>query len=104
MLTRTNSPAAALQLHLVPAGRRLDFATIPGQFADVYRRNRSQSWQCVAQNACSPFLDLGPLTPGDTPEYRVHYRDTQGSVTAVTPVVQAHPGSLPAVTSWINLR
>jgi hypothetical protein len=103
MLTLSTSSAETLQLHLVPAGRRLDFASIPGQFADVYRRSRNQSWQCVAQNACSPFLDRVPLTPGDTPEYRVHYRDSKGFVTATTPSVQAHPLSLPAVTSWLNL-
>lgn len=103
MFTFSQSPAETLQLHLVPAGHRLDFSTVPGYYADVYRRSRNQPWQCVARNACSPFLDRVPLMPGDTPEYRVHYRDTTGSVTSITPAVQAHPLSLPPATSWLNL-
>jgi hypothetical protein len=93
-----------LQLHLVPAGRRLDFATAPGQYAYVYRRNQQEpEWLCVAHNACSPFFDRS-LQPGeDTVEYCVDYRDADGAITARTHVVQAAPARLPARIGWLNL-
>jgi hypothetical protein len=100
----TLSPSASLQLHLVPAGRRLDFSTAPGQFAYVYRRSRNEQWQCVAKNACSPYLDRTPSTPGATHEYMVQYMDATGAVINKTPIVRAAPALMPATPSWINLR
>ena len=97
-------PAAPLQLHLVPAGRRLDFSTAPGQYAYIYRRSKQQhDWQCVAHNACSPYFDRGHQPGADTLEYCIHYRDANGTVTARTPVVQAAPARLPARIGWLNL-
>ena len=102
MLTLT--PPATLELPLVPAGRRLDFPTSPGQFAYVYRRGRNQSWQCVARNACSAYLDRTPNQAGTTHEYMVRYVDTTGHVIHTTPIVRAAPAGLPASPSWISLR
>ncbi|UYZ59542.1 hypothetical protein [Hymenobacter latericus] len=96
-------PASAIQLHLVPAGRRLDFNVSPGNYAYVYRRCRNQEWQCVAHNACSPYLDKAPIEPSAAPEYMVHYRNADGTVTAATDVVRADPAGMPRTTSWINL-
>ncbi|GGF26844.1 hypothetical protein [Hymenobacter cavernae] len=78
-----------LKLHHVPAGRRLDFTTQPGRFAYVYRRRDYQEWQCVARNACSPYLDV-TFIPADTlTEYVVCYCDAGGNITATTPIVHA---------------
>ena len=100
----TLAPSATLHLHLVPAGRRLDFPTPEGQFAYVYRRGRNQSWQCVARNACSPYLDRSSNQSGTTYEYMVQYLDTAGDVIHKTPIVRAAPSGLPASPSWISLR
>jgi hypothetical protein len=102
MLTLNSS--AILELHLVPAGRRLDFPTPLGQFAYVYRRGRNQAWECVARNACSPYLDRTVFSSDVTHEYRVQYRNTLGRVVSTTPVVRAAPAMLPASPSWISLR
>ncbi|KUG08375.1 hypothetical protein ASU33_09395 [Solirubrum puertoriconensis] len=90
-------------MHLVPAGRRLDFDTSPGSYAYVYRRCRNQQWQCVAQNACSPYLDQAVLEPSAAPEYMVYYRNADGTTTAETTVVRADPAGMPISPSWINL-
>ncbi|WP_162910470.1 hypothetical protein [Hymenobacter oligotrophus] len=92
-----------MHLHLVPAGRRLDFEITPGNYAYVYRRCRNQQWQCVAQNACSPYLDKAPIDPQAAPEYVVRYRNAAGTVTAATPVVRADPAGLPGGPNWTNL-
>ncbi|UYZ63691.1 hypothetical protein [Hymenobacter weizhouensis] len=99
--TRTQAP---LQLYLVPAGRRLDFTTPPGQYAYVYRRLPQQAWQCIAQNACSPFLDRTALPMGAVPEYQVRYRNAAGTIVALSTPVQAIPASLPASPNWTSLR
>ncbi|GGG57682.1 hypothetical protein [Hymenobacter glacieicola] len=93
-----------LQLHLVPAGRRLDFPTTTSSFAYVYRRCQHHGWQCVARNACSPFLDTTSLEPEAAPEYVIRYRDASGATLGVTSVVQAHPAGLPARPNWVSLR
>ena len=100
----TLAPTATLQLHLVPAGRRLDFSISPGQFAYVYRRGRGQQWECVARNACSPHLDRMPVSPDATYEYLVQYRDASGLVTSKTPIVRVAPAMLPASPSLVSLR
>jgi hypothetical protein len=87
----TLAPTAALQLHVVPAGRRLDFSLLPGRFAYVYRRSRGQQWECVARNACSPYLDYTPILPETSCEYVVQYRDAQGTVASQTPIVRVAP-------------
>ncbi|MBX0289065.1 hypothetical protein K3G63_01370 [Hymenobacter sp. HSC-4F20] len=94
---------SSLQLHLVPAGRRLDFITASGSFAYVYRRCCPQDWQCVANNARSPFLDTSHLAPEAAPEYLILFRDAAGTTVGATSVVQAHPSGLPARPSWISL-
>ena len=104
MNTASSTTAASLRLHLVPAGRRLDFDTAPGQYAYVYRRCQNQSWQCVAHNACSPFLDQAPLAPEAAPEYVVRYRDAAGTPVADTSVVRADPAKLPGSPSWFALN
>lgn len=92
-----------LQLHLVPAGRRLEFTTDAGCVAFVYRRCQQEDWQCVARNAHSPFLDTTVLAPGAAPQYVVRYHNAAGQPLATTAVVQSHPVAMPARTSWINL-
>ncbi|RPD47852.1 hypothetical protein DNI29_10470 [Hymenobacter sediminis] len=99
-LTSTSS----LQLHLVPAGRRLDFTPAPGCFAYVYRRCQLEGWQCIAQNARSPFLDTSALPLGTAPEYVVQYQNGAGALMGATPIVQAHPLALPVGPSWVSLR
>ncbi|OON66458.1 hypothetical protein [Hymenobacter sp. CRA2] len=89
----TASPSAAVQLHLVPAGRRLDFPVAPGQYAYVFRRAPHEPWQCVAHNACSPYLDRSPAN--GVIEYMVHYRDAAGTLVTTTAVVRANPALLP---------
>lgn len=103
MNTRTSALTAPLQLHLVPAGRRLDFTTANGCFAYVYRRCRAQGWQCVANNARSPYLDTTHLDSEAAPEYLIRFRDAAGAIVGATGVVQAHPIGLPARPSWISL-
>ncbi|UOQ77691.1 hypothetical protein MUN84_03175 [Hymenobacter sp. 5516J-16] len=93
-----------LHLHLVPAGRRLDFTIKAGSFAYVYRRQANQEWKCVARNACSPFLDTSVLEPEAAPEYVIRYRDASGATLGVTSVVQAHPVGFPARPNWVSLR
>lgn len=89
-MTTPNTP---LQLHQVPAGRRLDFAQVPGCYPYVYRRCHYQAWECVARNAHSPFLDGTPL-PTDAPtEYVVLYCDAAGGVAGATAIVQATAGA-----------
>jgi hypothetical protein len=87
----TLAPTATLQLHVVPAGRRLDFSLLPGHFAYVYRRSRGRQWECVARNAHSPYLDYMPTSPDTSYEYVVQYRDAQSSVVSQTPIVRVTP-------------
>jgi hypothetical protein len=87
----TSVPNSVLHLHLVPAGRRLDFARRPGSYAHVYRRHDYADWQCIARNACSPFIDPSPLPPGTPTEYVVLYYCPGGQVTAATPIVPVGP-------------
>lgn len=77
-----------LQLHLVPAGCRLDFSRLPGLFAYVYRRQANQPWLCIAHNACSPHIDRVIPTGADLVEYVVCYCDASGNIAATTPIVQ----------------
>ncbi|WP_324677507.1 hypothetical protein [Hymenobacter sp. GOD-10R] len=77
-----------LQLHQVPAGRRLDFSTQPGRFAYVYRRSDYGGWQCIARNACSPSFDNSFAAAGSVVEYMVCHCDASGNITATTPIVQ----------------
>lgn len=98
-LTSTSS----LQLHLVPAGRRLDFTPVSGCFAYVYRRCQQEGWQCIARNACSPFLDTDILPLGTAPEYVIQYQNKAGALAGASPIVQAHPVAMPAGPSWVNL-
>lgn len=93
-----------LQLHLVPAGRRLDFTTTMGRFAYVYRRCQHQGRQCVARNACSPFLDTATLEPEAAPEYFIRYRDASGATLGATSVVRADPVGFPAWPNWVRLQ
>ncbi|MBX0289076.1 hypothetical protein K3G63_01425 [Hymenobacter sp. HSC-4F20] len=85
-----------LQLHLVPAGCRLDFTRQPGRFAYVYRRQVNQAWKCIAHNACSPHIDRTLPASGGTVEYMVCYCDAAGNITEATPIVQAQLPSQPA--------
>ncbi|RPD47863.1 hypothetical protein DNI29_10525 [Hymenobacter sediminis] len=77
-----------LQLHLVPAGCRLDFSRMPGLFAYVYRRQTNQPWLCIAHNACSPHIDRAVPAGTGLIEYVVCYCDAAGNITATTPIVQ----------------
>ncbi|GAB2794066.1 hypothetical protein HNQ93_003828 [Hymenobacter luteus] len=97
------TPLPDLQLHLVPAGRRLEFTTKAGCFAFVYRRCQQEDWQCVACNARSPFLDMAVLPPGAAPQYVVRYHNAAGAPLGATAMVQSHPVAMPVRTSWINL-
>lgn len=87
----TLAPTVTLQLYAVPAGRRLDFSLLPGHFAYVYRRSRGRQWECVARNACSPYLDYTATSPETRYEYVVQYRDAHGTVASQTPIVRATP-------------
>ncbi|GAB3835959.1 hypothetical protein GCM10028821_33550 [Hymenobacter jeollabukensis] len=89
---------------MVPAGRRLDFAQLPGHYAYVYRRDRNGPWECIAHNASSPFIDRTPLPPGAPTEYQLIYHDATGRDTAATGIVQALPAQLPPATSLLGLR
>jgi hypothetical protein len=100
---RTLPSSLFLQLHLVPAGRRLDFEAPAGHYAYIYRRCQGQEWECVAQNARSPFLDLSPLDAKAVPEYMVRYRNANGATTANSSVVCADPAQLPCGISWISV-
>lgn len=93
-----------LQLHLVPAGRRLDFTQAPGHYACVYRRCHYCPWECIAHNASSPFIDHSLLPLGAPTEYVVVYHDAAGHVTAATAIVAATAAQLPAATSVLRLR
>lgn len=93
----------ALQLHLVPAGRRLDFDIPAGHFAYVYRRLPRQAWQCIAHNACSPLLDRHPLPAGVAPEYQVRFRNAAGELVSSSAVVQAAPAGRPASPAWTSM-
>jgi hypothetical protein len=95
MLTPTYQSSAALQLHLVPAGRRLDFEILPGYFAYVYRRHNQKAWQCVARNACSPYFDHSAAPAHAQPEYVVCYCDAAGTIKAATSIVAAPPANFP---------
>ena len=97
MFTPTQAPSAALHLHLVPAGRRLDFEGVPGCFAYVYRRQHQQAWQCVARNACSPYFDRSPVTRDAQPEYVVCYCDAAGNIKAATAIAATPPATTPAL-------
>ena len=92
----TPTPTAALHLHLVPAGHRLDFQAMPGYFAYIYRRQGQQPWQCVARNACSPYFDQHPLLVGSRPEYVVCYCDAAGTIQAASPIVASPASSISA--------
>lgn len=96
--------SASLQLHLVPAGRRLDFTMPPGHYAYVYRRCHYCAWECIARNARSPFIDHSHLPVGAPAEYVVLYHDAAGSVTAATAIVAATTAQLPTPTSVLRLR
>lgn len=96
--------SASLRLHLVPAGRRLDFAQEPGQYAYVYRRCHYCPWECIARNARSPFIDPGVLPVGAPAEYVVLYQDAAGHVTAATAIVAVTMAQLPTATSVLQLR
>ena len=96
--------SSSLQLHLVPAGRRLDFAHAPGCYAYVYRRNHYRPWECIARNASSPYLDRTPLPVGAPTEYVVLYQDVAGTVVAASLIVQATPAQLPAAPALLGLR
>jgi hypothetical protein len=89
------TPAAALQLHLVPAGRRLDFEILPNYFAYVYRRQNQNEWQCVARNACSPYFDHSPVPATSQPEYMVCYCDAAGTIKAATAIAATPPATFP---------
>jgi hypothetical protein len=95
MLTPTQGPTAALQLHIVPAGRRLDFDSVPSCFAYVYRRQHQQDWQCVARNACSPFFDRTPIAKDSQPEYVVCYCDAAGTIKAATSIAAVPAAATP---------
>lgn len=85
----TTSPLhIGLQLHHVPAGCRLDFTVMPDCYAQVYRRCQFQGWECVARNACSPFIDRASMPVGAAVEYVVLYHNAQGGVTGATAIVQ----------------
>ena len=88
-----------LQLHQVPAGRRLDFNTQPSRFAYVYRRHGYTEWQCVARNACSPHLDSTFVPAGSSVEYMVCHCDAGGNITAVSPIVQVQLAGAPLLAS-----
>ncbi|UPL47668.1 hypothetical protein [Hymenobacter sublimis] len=83
-----------LQLHLVPAGCRLDFPRQAGRFAYVYRRQANQEWKCIAHNACSPHIDRTVPTGSGRIDYLVCYCDAAGTITEATPVVQTYPAPL----------
>jgi hypothetical protein len=88
-----------LQFHQVPAGRRLDFSTQPGRFAYVYRRSTYGGWQCIARNACSPYLDASFAPAGSLVEYMVCHCDASGNITATTPIVQAQLAGAPLLAN-----
>ncbi|GAB3226205.1 hypothetical protein GCM10027346_08300 [Hymenobacter seoulensis] len=91
----TIRPSVALQLHEVPAGRRLDFDTPRGLFAYLYRRYGQQPWQCIARNACSPHIDHTPLPSYTIPEYVVCYCDAAGDIKAATRIASAAFSEVP---------
>ncbi|MCC3160628.1 hypothetical protein LJ737_25545 [Hymenobacter sp. 15J16-1T3B] len=100
----TSTLSSSLRLHMVPAGRRLDFAQVPGHYAYVYRRSRYAPWECIAHNARSPFVDSAPLPVGAPTEYVVVYQDAAGHVTAATSIVPALSAQLPPTTCLLGLR
>lgn len=94
----------SLQLQLMPAGCRLDFAQGSGHYAQVYRRSHYGAWQCLARNARSPFIDRSALPPGAPTEYVVLYHDADGRTTGATSIVAATAAQLPRTASVLQLR
>lgn len=68
-----DSPKLLIELALVPADRRLAFSTDLLKKVYVYRRVlvEGKSWEQVATNARSPFLNTEAFPAGTALEYHV---------------------------------
>lgn len=64
-----------IELTLVPSGRHIAFSKEMLEKAHVYRRvvGEGDSWQQVAVNARSPFVDTEAFPAGTTLEYHVQH-------------------------------
>lgn len=76
-----------IDLNLEPAGRHLAFSKDLLEVAHVFRRvgGEASSWQRVAVNARSPYLDTDVFAPGTRLEYYVQHETQQGE-----PEVRSH--------------
>jgi hypothetical protein len=66
---------AKVELTLIPEGRHLAFSKEMLEVAHVFRRAGGEvnSWQRVAVNARSPYLDTDAFAPGTCLEYHVQH-------------------------------
>ncbi|RYU84803.1 hypothetical protein [Hymenobacter persicinus] len=79
---------AKIDLTLEPAGRHLAFSKDLLEVAHVFRRvGEASSWQRVAVNARSPYLDTDAFVPGTLLEYYVQHETQQGEPEARSHVV-----------------
>ncbi|GAB2845075.1 hypothetical protein [Hymenobacter ruber] len=80
---------AKIDLTLTPTGRHLAFSKEMLEVAHVFRRvgGETSSWQRVAVNARSPYLDADTFAPGTLLEYYVQHETQQGEPEARSHVV-----------------
>ena len=80
---------AKIDLTLEPTGRHIAFSKDLLEVAHVFRRvgGEASSWQRVAVNARSPFLDTDSFAPGTLLEYYVQHETQQGEPEARSHVV-----------------
>ncbi|MBO0360520.1 hypothetical protein J0X19_21340 [Hymenobacter sp. BT186] len=80
---------AKIDLTLEPTGRHIAFSKDLLEVAHVFRRvgGEVSSWQRVAVNARSPFLDTDSFAPGTLLEYYVQHETQQGEPEARSHVV-----------------
>ena len=80
---------AKIDMTLVPAESHLAFSKDLLEVAHVFRRvgGEASSWQRVATNTRSPFLDADVFAPGTLLEYYVQHETQQGEPEARSHVV-----------------
>ena len=80
---------AKIDLTLGPAGRYVSFSKELLEVAHVFRRvgGDSSTWQRMAVNARSPYLDTNTFVPGTLLEYYVQHETQQGEPEARSHVV-----------------
>ena len=85
-----NSHKLLIELTLVPAGRHLAFSKEMLEKVHVYRRvgTEGDTWQQVATNARSPFIDPDAFPAGTTLEYQVQHFTQQDDLEGHSNIVR----------------